>query len=172
MWDFNGKKPYTCLDLWEFISMCCLAAALLSHPSPGALPGSPAVTTGLQQFPLALAVTTRSNPTPTHRVLPCHLPVVALDVLLGLCSGGGQTTYPFWDLPLLLSGYLSLDRFFHPVDCEAAGMLGATLAKGRWEAGMRGGCWAGEGTTCTSWLKVSPKLWPHCEYFCLKHLLV
>lgn len=32
---------------------------------------------------------------------------------------------------LLLSGYLSLDHFFHPVDCEAAGILGSTPAKGQ-----------------------------------------
>lgn len=49
-------------------------------------------------------------------------------VVVGVRAHIHAKTYLYF---LLLSGYLSLDHFFHPVDCEAAGIPGATPANGQ-----------------------------------------
>lgn len=156
MWDLNGKK-HTCA--WTFENSSGRATWLVHSwltPRWGLCPSFLVVATTLQQFPLALAVTTTSNST-TFLPLPTESyhatsSVVTLDVLVGLCGGGGQTLCPCWGLPffflMLLSGCLSLDHFFHSVDCEAAGILGSTPPKqqvrGRnvwWPLGWGGDHW-------------------------------
>lgn len=104
MWDLNGKK-HTCA--WTFENSSGRAAWLVHSwltPRWGLCPSFLVVATTLQQFPLALAVTTTSKST-TFPPLPTESyhatsSVVTLDVLVGLCGGGGQTLCPCWDLPL------------------------------------------------------------------------
>lgn len=155
MWDLNGKKR---TRAWTFENSSQHATWLvLSWLTPcwGLCPSSPAVTTALQQLLLAVAVTTRSNPTtflplPTESC-PCHLLHGGLGHAGGVAQWWGfrppahTDTYLYFSL---LSGYLSLDHFSHPVDCEAAGHTKSTPAKGqvrgrneRWPLGWEEDRW-------------------------------
>lgn len=123
---------------WTFENSTCVSWLVLSWLIPcwGLCLPSLTVSTGLQQFVLALAVTTKTNPTrflylPTDSYPSTSSSLVALDMLWGHVLVGDRPpihveTYLYF---LLLWVCFSLDHFFHPVDCEAAGILGAVPAK-------------------------------------------
>lgn len=58
--------------------------------------------------------------------------MVAVDMLVGVRPSLCAETYLYF---LLMTGCLSLDHFFHPVDHEVAQMLELTPAKGQVRAG-------------------------------------
>lgn len=158
----------TSTHAWTFEnSSCCATWLVLSWLIPcwGLCLPSLAVATGFRQLVLALTVTTKNNPThflclPTESYPSTSSSLVALDMWGHVLVGARPPIYVETYLCfLLLWVYLSLDHFFHPVDCEAVGMLGAIPAKGQ-ARGRNERCqlgWTGLG-----WFKVSMKLWPHC----------
>lgn len=130
----------TSTHAWTFEnSSCCATWLVLSWLIPcwGLCLPSLAVATGFRQLVLALTVTTKNNPThflclPTESYPSTSSSLVALDMWGHVLVGARPPIYVETYLcVLLLWVYLSLDHFFHPVDCEAVGMLGAIPAKGQ-----------------------------------------
>lgn len=161
---------------WTFEnSSCCVTWLVVSWLIPcwGLCLPSLTVATGLQQFVLALAVTTKTNPThlmclSTESYPSTSSSLVALDMWGHGLMGDRPPIHVETYLYFLLWACLSLDHFFHPVDYGAAGILGAIPAKGQ-ERGRSERCRLGWGCLRSLWncdvnvflSEVSPYLKPN-----------